>query len=234
MVSSRTIGSRNCRHNRPHGPRVESGVGPMGVYEQLRESIVEGRLHPGESLVEATLAATYGVSRTPVREALTRLQHDGLIHRGDRGLVVRESSPEEILDIYDTRVILEAQAARLAAKRRSEFDLARIRNEQERMHECLTKKSPPGECAQQNRTFHRAVWRASGSGSLIDLLERLNTLLGRYPATTLASPGRLEAANAEHNQIIEAIADGDAELAAEVATRHFLAARDIRLQLSLH
>ena len=102
----------------------------MGVYEQLRQSIIEGRLLPGESLVEANLASTYGVSRTPIREALTRLQQDGLVHRGDRGLVVRESTPEEILDIYETRVILEAQAARLAAKRRTEFELARIMNEQ--------------------------------------------------------------------------------------------------------
>jgi DNA-binding GntR family transcriptional regulator len=206
----------------------------MGVYEQLRESIVEGRIHPGEPLVEATLAATYGVSRTPVREALTRLQQEGLVQRGDRGLIVRESSPEEILDIYDTRVILEAQAARLAAKRRTELDLARIRNEQSRMHECLTGEWPAHESAQRNRAFHHAIWRASGSASLIELLERLNRLLGRYPATTLAFPGRLETADVEHNQIIDAIVSGDAELAAEVARRHFLAARDIRLQLSLH
>jgi DNA-binding GntR family transcriptional regulator len=213
--------------------RGEGGVPQMGVYEQLRESIVDGRLPPGESLVEATLAVTYGVSRTPVREALTRLQQDGLVHRGNRGLQVRTSSPEEILDIYDTRVILEAQAARLAARRRSEFHLARIRSEQARMHECLLEGLSAEESARRNRAFHRAVWRASGSGSLNDLLERLNTLLGRHPATTLAFPGRLETADAEHSQILDAISAGDAELAGELASQHFLAARDIRLQLSV-
>src|ERR1700754_1808293 len=81
-------------------------------YERLKQAILDGELVPGQQLVEISLAQWCQVSRTPIREALSRLEQDGLALRTDRGLVVRERSPEEILDIYDTRIVLEAMAAR--------------------------------------------------------------------------------------------------------------------------
>ena len=80
-------------------------------YEILQQAILRGELAPGQPLVETTLAARYNVSRTPIREALTRLEQDRLVERTDRGLVVRRRSPEQILDIYETRIALEATAA---------------------------------------------------------------------------------------------------------------------------
>ena len=83
--------------------------------------------------------------------------------------------------------------------------------------------------ARGNRQFHRTLWRAGHNESLIDLLTRLDLHLSRYPATTLAAPGRWEQANLEHSAIVDAIEAQDPNLASELATAHFTKARDIRL-----
>lgn len=198
-------------------------------YELIKRAIMSGELLPGENLVELTLAEWCKVSRTPVREALTRLEQDGLVQRVDRGLVVRESSPDEILDIYDTRIVLESRAAAVAAERRTMIDLAAMHRTGDRVHQ--SDDDDPGEVAERNRDFHRTIWRASHNAPLIDLLERLNMHLGRYPATTLVYPGRAATSKLEHADLVDAIEARDIERAAEVATRHFTAARDIRLKL---
>lgn len=212
---------------RPIGP-LRGGVQPS-VYERLKQAIRTSVLPPGQPLVEAALADWCGVSRTPVREALTRLEQDGLVERGERGLIVKESSPEEILDIYETRIVLEATASRVAAERRTMHDLLRMRKLHKQM--CEGTFDEPSEMAVVNEEFHRSIWRASHNASLIDLLERLSDHLGRYPATTLSFPGRWDAANSEHGRLIDAIDGRDAAGAAKIATEHFRAARDIRLRL---
>ncbi len=198
-------------------------------YERIKQAIMSGDLEPGAPLVELALAEWCEVSRTPVREALLRLEQDGLVVRGDQGLSVRESSPEEILDIYDTRIVLEARAAAVAAERRTSHDLMAMRRLTDKFSHCDAEEA--SALAETNREFHRSVWRASHNDSLVDLLERLNLLLGRYPATTLAFPGRWKTASVEHNKLLLAIEARDEEEAAAVATRHFSAARDIRLRL---
>jgi DNA-binding GntR family transcriptional regulator len=93
----------------------------VDIYQQLREAIVTGVLSADAPLTELSLAAQYKVSRTPVREALRRLEQDGLVERGPRGMKVRGRSPEEILEIYEVRITLEGAAARAAAERRTEL-----------------------------------------------------------------------------------------------------------------
>jgi DNA-binding GntR family transcriptional regulator len=198
-------------------------------YERLKQAILVGELVPGEQLVEATLAEWCQVSRTPIREALTRLEHDGLVRRSERGLIVRDSSPEEILDIYDTRIVLEGMAARVAAERRTSHDLMAMRKAQGRI--ARLSLGDPLAMAERNREFHRSVWRASHNDSLVDLLERLNLHLGRYPATTLAYPGRQASSHIEHENLIAAIEARDGDVAAAAAATHFTVARDIRLRL---
>lgn len=190
---------------------------------------MKGELAAGEQLIEADLAKICQVSRTPVREALTRLEHDGLVRRSDRGLLVRENSPEEILDLYDTRIVLESRAAAVAAERRTDLDLLAMRRAAERVRRA--RAEGPLVVAQRNRELHERIWQASHNESLTDLLERLNLHLGRYPATTLGHPGRAEIAEEEHDEIIAAIAARDDEAAAALASKHFTAARDIRLKL---
>ena len=198
-------------------------------YELIKQAILTSELASGEQLVEAELAARYNVSRTPVREALMRLQQDGLVSRLDRTLTVRTRSREEILDIYDTRIVLEAHAARLAAERRTNNDLLLLNQFAKRMSAEMPKDEDV--MADLNRDFHRRVWQCGRSETVIDLLERINLHLARYPATTLSFPGRWEQANAEHDELLVAIRDRDVERAGDIATAHFSRARDIRLQV---
>jgi len=197
-------------------------------YEMLKSAIIKGEFPPGQQLVESNLAEWCGVSRTPVREALRRLQQDGLIDRTDRGMVVKERSPEDILDIYDTRLVLEGFAGRTAADRRTAYDLRTMRKWLE--HGDSVKADSHG-LVEANLGFHASIWRATHNESLIDLLERLNLHLARYPETTLAVAGRWAEARGEHEELVDAIEARDGDLAQEIATKHFAKARDIRLAI---
>ena len=191
----------------------------------------DGVLEAGAPLVEGSLAVRYGTSRTPVREALQRLEQDGLVQRTDRGLHVRTRSPEEILEIYEVRIELEGMAAGQAAERSTPFDLARIRRCADEMT-----AAPEGDevtMARTNHAFHQAIWQASHNLTLVDLLDRLHDHLTRYPATTLTSPGRWKAVIAEHRELMALIANRDAAGARALAERHMREAREIRLQMYL-
>jgi DNA-binding GntR family transcriptional regulator len=198
-------------------------------YERIKRGILDGSFPPGVPLVEATLAELCGVSRTPIREALNRLERDGVVNRTDRGMAVRERTPEEILDIYEARIALEATAARIAALRHTHLDQVRM----ERLIK-LCEESDPSDgqvLADRNREFHRGVWHASHNHAVIDLLDRLDLHLLRYPVTTLTAPGRWEQALREHRLLLDAIVARDAESAKKIAEGHFTTARDIRLAL---
>jgi DNA-binding GntR family transcriptional regulator len=104
---------------RSRSPRFDS---TEVQYTRLRKEILEGAFAPGTILLKTALSARYGVSRTPVREALGRLAQDGLIERSTRGFRIRQRDPEQILEIYEARIALEARSAELAARRRTEFE----------------------------------------------------------------------------------------------------------------
>ncbi|HEY7596411.1 MAG TPA: GntR family transcriptional regulator [Actinophytocola sp.] len=218
----------NARSGRS-AARLPEPVNKITPYQRLKEAIRAGELIPGQQLVESVLAEWCEVSRTPIREALSKLQHDGLVERNDRGLVVRERSPEEVLDIYETRIALEGTAARMAAERRNSHDLILLRRAMGRLE--VSSTDDVDAMVRANRQFHTAVWRASHNTSLIDLLERLDLHLVRYPASTLESPGRWERSNEQHHAIVDAIEARDSDGAEKCAVSHFTEARDIQLAL---
>lgn len=197
------------------------------VYARLHGGIINGEYPAGAPLVETTLAAQFGISRTPVREALRRLEHDGLVERGSRGMQVSRRSPEEILEIYEVRIILEAAAARAAAERRTPLDLIRL----EQLHQAMQNASldDPNTLATTNRKFHEVIWAMSHNATLIDLLTRLYAHLIRYPNTTLTYKNRWPTVLEEHSALIDAIRDGDSERAASIAEHHMAGARNTRL-----
>lgn len=198
------------------------------VYEEIRQAILSGRFPPGRMLGESALATEFGISRTPVREALHRLEIEQLVERVARGARVRTSSPEEILDIYEVRITLEAAAAKHAAVRSTEFDRMRLRS----AHQAMLRASDDASArAQSNRAFHEAIWQASHSPTLSDLLQRLNVHLIRYPTTTLTWGDRWEAVLAEHEELLQAIEAGDADRAHDIAERHLAGAREVRLRM---
>ncbi len=206
-----------------------AGAALNDPYEQLKEAIYLGDLQPGQQLTETTLAQSFQVSRTPIREALARLEQDGLLVRTRNGLTVRERTAGEVLDIYDVRVLLESAAGRTAAERRTNNDIIELRRSHRRYIAAGDKDEQERVAA--NRHFHAAVWNAAHQPALTDLLRRIELQLGRFPITTLSYPGRWESTIDEHASLVGAIEARDGDRAAEIAGQHFTAARDIRLEL---
>jgi DNA-binding GntR family transcriptional regulator len=204
-------------------------VSTSSLYNRLRTAILNGEHRPGAGLTETALADAYGVSRTPVREALRRLEQDGIIERNGRQLTVRVTTPEEVLEIYDCRIVLEGMAAEWAARMRNDYDLAlldRALNQMVRLQ-----AAQPSEMSSINHAFHECLWRASHNSTLFDLLERLDVHIRRYPEPTVSQPGRWNEAVKEHEGILDAIRNRDAERARQLSTEHMTTARDIRLAM---
>jgi DNA-binding GntR family transcriptional regulator len=199
------------------------------VYQKLRADILAGRFAPGSPVPEVTVAQRFGVSRTPVREALSRLLHDRLLVREARGLYVRAIDAEEVVQIYDLRILLEGEASAAAARARGTSDLLQLEGLLARDRGLQN----PDDLARitTNLEFHSALWKAAHNAVLEDLLQRLTTHLVHAPKSTLSVGTRWTEALGEHEQIIEAIQEGDAESARRLAVRHMETARKIRLDL---
>jgi DNA-binding GntR family transcriptional regulator len=198
------------------------------AYWALRRDIVSGQIKPGDKLVEMSLADRYGVSRTPIREALRRLEQDGLVQRNGRRLRVRQHRPDEILDIYDVRIVLEEAAARAAALRRTSLELSLLA----RAYDAMRGIREDDTAAQQRASwaFHELVWAASHSNTLVDLLSRLQANLRRYPDGTLSHPGRWRQSLADHARLVSAIREHRTADAARVAAAHLSTARELQLR----
>lgn len=209
----------------PDAPRVALSA---HVYTLLRDGIISGELKAGATLIETAIATHMGVSRTPVREALRLLTHDGLVETSERRLRVVGRSPQALFDIYEVRIPLEAAAARGAAERHTNFDRMQLT----RFHEIL-RDVPPGDLpalTAANRNFHEAIWAATHNSALIDFLKHLDLYLRRYPVTALHHVGRYTESRDEHGTLLDAILRRDADAAGQHATVHFEEARDIRLR----
>lgn len=199
------------------------------VYGTLRDEIVSGAIAQGSPLRETALAARFGVSRTPVREALRRLEQDRLLVPGSRGMTVRAIDPHEVVQVYDLRVLLEAEAAGQAARARGTADLLRLEGLLARDRAL----ADPDDATRirTNLEFHAAIWAATHNAVLVDLLERLTTHLVHAPHSTLSVGDRWTTALAEHAAILDAVRANDERTARELAGAHMNTAREIRLRL---
>ncbi len=198
------------------------------VYKRLLDMIRDGELRPGTRLRESHLADLLGVSRTPVREALRRLEMQGLVtHEIHRGTVVRELDHNTITELYLMREVLEGTAASLASRHasRSEVDALREMIEADREH-----LDDPTYLARTNQRFHGALYRASHNRYLVEMLQGLRTSMWLLGPTTLSYPGRGKSALDEHLRILDAIQKGDAEAAEQAAKEHIRKAHTVRLK----
>lgn len=202
----------------------------MALYERLRAALAKEEFPPGGRLSEAELCARFDVSRTPIREALARLEQDGLIKREGSALFVRDRTADETIDIYRVRVYLEGAIAFDAAYRRSETDLIRL-EAAAAQGEALTGTEDPSLLQAANTTFHRALAAACHNATLQDLQDRLTAQITKLPSTTLSFPGRWEESVAQHRKLIDAIRAQDGERAREIGSQHMNEAAEIRIKL---
>lgn len=198
------------------------------IYETLRADILSGELAPDTPLREVALASRFAVSRTPVREALGRLEESGLAYRSQRSLRVRGLDPNSIMQVYELRILLEEEACGQAAQARTVRDLLTL----EALLERDRALDNPSDAVliRNNLEFHEATWQATHNRPLIDILQQLCSHLIHAPSSTLSYPGRWEEALDQHAQILAALSDRDSEAARKMARKHFSDARDIRLE----
>jgi DNA-binding GntR family transcriptional regulator len=192
------------------------------AYEALLNEIVDGTLEAGTILAEVEQSSRLGVSRTPLREALSRLRKDGLIAaQSGRGLAVTEISVEDIQELYELRQPLEQQAARLAALRGNPALFATLA-EEFRNAEALIEGGQIGIRAYYdlNERLDRAIEEAISNRYLITALKALHLHLARIRRLNRGNIQRLKQAAVETLVIIEAIVDGDADLAASATQVH--------------
>ena len=196
------------------------------VFASLRDAIWEGRFAPGERIAEEEIAQSLGVSRTPVRDALRRLQERGMLVVGaSRSLVVAELSKQQVLELYAMREILEGSAARFAAQHASEAEIGIL-------HRVLDEFGTHADDARMlislNRRFHCAVCEAAHNRYLIATLDGMHYALALLHSNTFRLPNRRTESDAEHRRIVRAIARRNADEAEQAARNHVRAAQRTR------
>lgn len=198
------------------------------AYSLILDAIDVGIYRPGDRLVESELAERFGVSRTPIREALQRLETQSLLTRDGRSLVVAALDHNQLAELYVVRGELEGLAARLAARHAAseEIRILRAMVEEDRllMHD-------PEAMARANRRFHKQIHLASHNRFLVRQLDLVHRSMALLATTSIAVAGRPGETVAEHHAIVEAIAAGDGDRAYTALKAHISRAFETRLRL---
>lgn len=190
------------------------------IYQYLRELIITRQLEPGSRLVEEDLGEKLHASRTPIREALRKLELEGLIkqHKG-RGLEVGEISLEDAMDLYALCTELEGYAARLVAATATEEELAELGSLLDEMEFCIDRNEKERERI-LHRSFHMAIYKASKNKRLSKLLSDYNDYLQLFRSYYISTPHTLHQTLEEHQQMVEAFRKHDEDLAERIAKNH--------------
>jgi len=199
------------------------------VYEEIRGAIVDLRLEPGAPLREAAIATQLGVSKTPVREALGRLEQEGLVEATSfKGAVVTDYSERDLQEIYELRELLEGVAVRAAATEADDATLAAL-------HEVIERSRAARDAedlvllAELLGRFDQIIFEQVENARIRNLIETLRAHLTRIGKLTEEIPGRVEASVEEHAAIVEAIARGDADEAERAMRVHIASVRGDQL-----
>jgi len=194
----------------------------------ILEAIDIGQYRPGDRLVESELAERFGVSRTPIREALQRLETQRLLARDGRSLIVASLDHNQLAELYVVRAELEGLAARLAARHATPEEIKVLR---EMVKEDQALLGDPSALSRANRRFHRQIHRASHNRYLVQQLDLVHRSMALLAETSLAAEGRGTLALEEHSAIVEAIATNDGDGADDALKAHISKAFETRLKL---
>jgi len=198
------------------------------AYELILDAIDVGIYRPGDRLVESDLADRFGVSRTPIREALQRLETQSLLARDGRSLVVASLDHNQLAELYAVRAELEGLAARLAAQHAAPEELRVLRKMVDEDRGLL---DDPEALARTNRRFHKQLHLASHNRYLVQQLDLVHRTMALLATTSLAVEGRSEKAVGEHDAIVTAIETRDGDAAHAALKAHISLAFETRLKV---
>ncbi len=200
---------------------------PKDAYDLILAAIDSGAFRPGDRLVESDLADRFQVSRTPIREALQRLETQSLLVRDGRSLIVASLDHNQMAELYAVRAELEALAARLAARHATVEEVRVLEGLVEEDRQLL---GDPDALARANRRFHEQVHLASHNRYLVQQLDLVHRSMALMATTSLAVEGRGAVALDEHSAIVAAIKAGDGDAADAALRAHISSAYETRLR----
>ena len=199
------------------------------ILSTIRAAIVNGEIRPGTRIMEPELADRFGISRTPIREAIRQLESEGLISVIPRkGAIVASISPQDISNFYELKMILEGHAARLAAKNLTENDLAKMETVNRQIEAASAKKNLSRVLDLQNE-FHEIFLRACGNDKLLAIVQNLVMQFQRIRLMP-AMLGRIKGSIRQHTEIIEAFRRKDAARAEELVRKNSLYGKNLLLR----
>ena len=202
------------------------------VFETLRDAIRKGILKPGERLMEIHLAEQLGVSRTPVREAIRKLELEGyVIMMPRRGTYVSNLSIKDINEVFEIRTSLDSLASGLAAERITDEELEHLQRLLVVIGEAIKEKNME-KIVEADTKFHDILYQASRNNRLVGIIYNLREQLTSFRTKSMAYPGRLEETLEEHRRIVDTIAQGDA-VAAQKASEYHMERSEHTLLLSM-
>ena len=194
------------------------------VFDRLETEILSGKYQPGDILTELKLVNDLGVSRTPIREALRRLEQEHIIEITPKGILVIGVSQKDLADILAIRMRIEGMAAAEAAKNITDEQLAELRETVE-LQEFYVPKHDADRINTMDSKFHQLIYRFSGSIALYDTLMPLHKKVLKYRLASVENDVRSSHSSQEHRAIFEAIAAHDAELAEKYMVEHIANAK---------
>jgi DNA-binding GntR family transcriptional regulator len=225
MTKSKSVNNGNSTEikKRPRGDVLEY------AYKSLLGALNQGRFQPGQRLLEAEICKWLGISRTPVREALRRLQAQGLLdHLPGGGVTVSIHDFRAVSELYAFREILEGSAACLAAKHADDVEINLLKALAQIQSEL---PDDPNIHRRENHLFHTHIYQATHNQFLLKTVLYLHESVSLVGSTTFSVPGRIETSVREHQDIVAAIAARDPQLADDLARQHIRNAYQARVQL---
>ena len=197
------------------------------IFEQLERDILSGKYPRGELLTELRLSEELGVSRTPIREAIRRLEQEDILEEAGRGVTVVGISRQDMLDMYEIRIRIEGLAAEWAAERISDEELGQIRDTRELQRYDIEKGgSHSDQIKNLDSQFHELVYRACGSRALTDTLLGLHKKMTKFRMASVSKHSRALQSVEEHEAILAALSAHDAAATGAAMTAHVVNARD--------
>ena len=225
----RQSGTRNFNFKSLDALPARKSLGQY-VYENLKQAIVRGELDPGSRIVESRVAEALGISRTPVREAIHKLEREGLLSKSrTTGFFVKGLSRADIEETFGIRSVLESYAARLAAIKHLQEELKPLEEKISEYQQCLDRKDMDA-LPRINTEFHDLLYALSRSPRLIKMINDLKDQIFRFRQVILKMEEMAEISNNDHRLMLKSIRERDADLVESLVKEHILRGQDVVLQ----